>query len=78
MRKLYYVYDSASGSYMYFCESVADAVAVRAFKHACETDFSTAAPDLSLYCLGTLDDYTITPCHDLVYRYTETHALKEN
>lgn len=77
MRKLYYVYDSASGQYMYFCESVADAVAIRAFKHACETDFANVAADLSLYCLGTLDDYTISSCHDLVYRFTQTNTVKE-
>lgn len=72
MRRLYYVYDSASGQYMYFCEAPADAVAVRAFRHACNTEFSTAAPDLSLYCLGELKDYTIEPMHELIEKFTST------
>lgn len=68
-RRLYYVYDSASATYMYFCEAPADAVAIRSFLHACENDFSTAAPDLSLYCLGELEDYTISPLHELIRKY---------
>lgn len=71
-RRLYYVYDSASATYMYFCEAPADAVAVRSFMHACANEFLTAAPDLSLYCLGELEDYTINSCHELIKKYEVT------
>ena len=67
MRKLYYIYDNVADNYIYFCESASDAVAIRAFKNACEGEFKQVATDLSFYCLGELKDGNIIPDRVLVY-----------
>ncbi len=61
MRRLYYIYDSVADNMIYFCEAPSDAVAVRAFKNACDTEFKALASDLSLFCLGTLEGKNIVP-----------------
>ena len=69
MRKLYYIFDSVADNYIYFTEAASDAVAVRAFNNACSSDFHAVANDLSLYCLGSLENGNIIPDHVLICKY---------